>query len=83
MTTAKVVSSVRYVTDAQGQKTDVVVPLATWKALLVSWKQLAELAEDRQDILILREWLEKRAAGEAEMIPLEALEQELVADGLL
>jgi hypothetical protein len=73
----------RYVTDARGAKTDVLVPLATWEALLASWKRLIEKLEDEEDRAILREWLEKRAAGETETISLDDLERELTADGLL
>ena len=83
MTSTDVLTSVRYVTDVNGQKTDVLIPLTAWKALLSSWKKLVELLEDQEDRAILQEWLEKRAAGEVEMISLDTLEQELVADGLL
>ena len=42
-----------------------------------------EMLEDHEDQAILREWLQKRAAGEAETITLEELERELIAEGLL
>ena len=83
MSLPKSLTTVRYVTDAHGQKTDVLVPLATWEALLASWKRLMEMLEDHEDQAILREWLQKRAAGEAETITLEELERELIAEGLL
>jgi len=83
MTVAEVLATVRYVTDSKGKTTDVLIPLAAWKALLASWRQLMESLEDQEDSAILQEWLEKRAAGKVEMIPLDTLEQELVADGLL
>jgi hypothetical protein len=44
---------------------------------------LIERLENQEDQTIVQEWLEKRTRGEAKMISLEALEQELVADGLL
>ena len=69
--------------DSSGEKTDVLVPLAAWKTLLASWKQMIELLEDQEDSATLQEWLEKRAAGKVDMISLDALEQELIADGLL
>jgi hypothetical protein len=75
--------NVRYVTDAKGEKTDVLVPLATWTALLTAWERLIATLEDQEDRTILEEWLAKQAAGEAETITLEELEQELIADGLL
>ncbi len=83
MTITEVLATVRYVVDAKGEKTDVLIPLTTWEALLALWKQLIEMLEDQEDRAILQEWLEKRAAGEVEMISLDTLEQELIADGLL
>ena len=76
MTMQDVLATVRYVTDAQGEKTDVIVPLVTWKALLASWEQLSEKLEDQEDKDILQDWLEKRAKGELDMITLEDLEIE-------
>ena len=83
MTVAKVLATVRYVTDSKGETTDVLIPLTAWKALLASWKQLIESLEDQEDSAILQEWLAKRAAGKVEAIPLDTLEQELIADELL
>lgn len=83
MTITEALATVRYVVDAKGEKTDVLIPLTTWEALLALWKQLIEMLEDQEDRAILQEWLEKRAAGEVEMISLDTLEQELIADGLL
>lgn len=82
-TITEALTNVRYVLDANGEKTDVLIPLTTWEALLASWKDLLALLEDQEDRAILQEWLEKRAAGEMDMISLEDLEQELIADGLL
>ncbi len=83
MTIAEALTTVRYVMDSNGDRTDVLIPLAAWETLLASWKKLIELLEDQEDNAVLQEWLEKRAAGEADMISLDTLEQELVADGLL
>jgi hypothetical protein len=83
MTIRETLASIRYVMNANGERTDVLIPLASWKAILASWKQMIELLEDQEDSAILRDWLEKRAAGETDTITLDALEQELVADGLL
>jgi hypothetical protein len=83
MAIRKFLENVRYVMDAKGEKTDVLVPLTTWTALLASWKQLTEMLEDQEDRTVLHEWLAKRAAGEAETISLDELEQELIVDGLL
>jgi hypothetical protein len=89
MAISETITSVRYVTDSNGEKTDVLIPLSAWKTLLATWKKTIELLEDQEDKAILQEWvdnkhpLENRAAGKVEMISLDALEQELVADGLL
>ena len=81
MTIPEALTTVRYVTDVEGKKTGVLIPLAAWEALLAYWKRLVELLEDQEDRAVLQEWLEKRATGEAKMIPLDALEQELVVEG--
>jgi uncharacterized protein (DUF433 family) len=73
--------SVRYLIDAKGEKTDVLVPVTTWKALLASWKQLNEMIEDQEDRAALQDWLAKRAAGGASTISLDELEQELIGRG--
>ncbi len=44
---------------------------------------LVEQLEEREDIAIIQEWLQKRTDGEVETISLDALEQELIADGLV
>ena len=76
MTIAEVLTAARYVMDSNGEKTDVLIPLAAWKKTI-------ELLEDQEDNTILQEWLEKRAAGGIEMTSLDTLEQELVAGDLL
>ncbi len=83
MTMIEALATVRYVLDTKGEKTDVLIPLPVWKAFLASWNQLIELLEDQEDQMIVQEWLEKRASGEVDMISLEELEKELIADGLL
>lgn len=83
MTLKEIEMSLRYVTDAEGEKIDVLVPLTTWKALLASWERLLEMLEDQEDKAILQEWLEMRSRSQVEMVSLEDLEQELTADGLL
>ncbi len=83
MTISETITSVRYVTDSNGEKTDVLIPLSAWKTLLAAWKKAIELLEDQEDKAILQEWLTKRAEGKVEMISLDTLEQELVADGRL
>lgn len=74
---------VKYVADANGNKTDVLVPVEVWEALLASWKDAIARLEDREDIGIFQEWMQRRDAGQVETISLEDLEQELMADGLV
>src|SRR5260370_3101165 len=78
MAPLEMLPSVRYVTDAHGEKTDVLVPLTTWEALLASWQQLIEMLEDQEDKAIVHDWLKKRAAGEAQTVTLDELERELI-----
>ncbi len=76
------IEGAKYVVDQHGKKTEIVIPLETWKKLLASWRKLVGLLEDEEDRSIMKEWLEKRSAGEAKSISLEDLERELMADGL-
>ena len=83
MTVPEALRTVRYVIDSEGRKTDAVVPMAAFRTLVETWQKALAQLEDREDRAILQDWLERRAAGESEMISLEQLEQELMADGLL
>jgi hypothetical protein len=74
---------IRYVVDADGERTDVVIPLATWRRLLESWREAIEAKEDEEDAALLADWLERRATGAVETVPLDQLEKELRTDGLL
>ncbi len=79
----EITSSIRYVTDAEGNKTDVLIPLASWKALIITWQKLIEEIEDQEDSEAFKDWLRQRHAGEIDSMSLEEFEKELVADGLL
>ena len=57
--------------------------LATWRKLLLAWKELVERDEDEEERAILKDWLDRRATGAVETVSLDELERELVADGLL
>jgi hypothetical protein len=83
MNVTKAIKLVKYVADANGNKTDVLVPVEVWEAILAAWKETIERLEDREDLEILQEWLKQRDAGLVETISLEDLEQELIADGLV
>ena len=52
----EVLSSARYLVDAKGAKTDVVLSLSVWRNLLA-------LLEDLDDRAVVREWLPKLHAG--------------------
>ena len=83
MVTSEVLAPIRYVVDANGEKTDVMIPVATWQRMLMSWKEVVELEEDKEDSAILQDWLQRRAAGSVETVSLDDLEREMWADGLL
>ncbi len=74
---------IKYVTDESGERTDVVISLPLWKTFLTTWQQMIEKLEDQEDFAILYQWLQKRFSNELKMIPLNELEKELIADGLL
>ena len=52
----EVLSSARYLVDAKGGKTDVVLSLSVWRNLLA-------LLEDLDDRAVVREWLPRLHAG--------------------
>jgi len=54
----KVSSSARYLVDAEGNKTDVVLSLSVWKKVL-AW------LEDVADRSVVQEWLPRLQAGPA------------------
>lgn len=83
MTISDVLASARYIVDASGNKTEVVLPVQTWKKLLQTWERLADLLEDQEDQAAIRAWIAERASGSFECVSLDDLERELVNDGLL
>ena len=50
-------ASAKYVVDSDGNKTEVVIPIETWKLLLAAWHELADL-EGQENLLILQKWVE-------------------------
>ncbi len=52
----EVLSSVRYLVDASGDRTDVVLSLSVWEKIL-SW------LEDVDDRMVVQEWLPRLQAG--------------------
>ncbi len=82
MTIAAAIAAARYVVNANGEKTDVLLPVSAWETLLASGKNLTELLEDQEDGAILKEWLERRTAG-LKSISLDDLERELTDDDSL
>ncbi len=74
MTLAKALASARYIVDADGHKTEVVIPVETWQQMLATYERRITLLEDHDDREILSRWLANRAAGSEEMITLDKLE---------
>lgn len=83
MSYAELRARARYVVDANGEKTDVMVPLAIWNTIMGAWERLMDALEEQEDLAIFREWQQKRAKGEVETMSLDELEEEMIADGLL
>ncbi|NNJ09898.1 hypothetical protein EKD04_006120 [Chloroflexales bacterium ZM16-3] len=83
MTLSEALASARYIVDADGRKTEVVIPVETWQHVLTTYERLITLLEDREDREILSGWLANRTAGRETLISLDDLERELISDGLL
>jgi hypothetical protein len=83
MTIKEALTAARFVVDATGARTEVLIPVAAWRELLERWQQMAERIEDAEDAEVVAEWWRERAAGAENTVPLEVIEAELVADGLL
>jgi hypothetical protein len=83
MRIAESLADVRYVTNPDGDRTDVIVPLSAWESLLAFLEEMTDRLEDQEDIALLQEWLQARAARKTNMISLADLEEELRHDGLL
>lgn len=83
MATREAPHGVRYLTDSEGERTDVLIPLDTWQRLLSAWKEMAERLEDQEDLALAQAWLAAESEGRAKTISLDELKRELLADGLL
>lgn len=83
MTIKEALTAARFVVDATGARTEVLISVAAWRELLARWQEMAEQIEDTEDAEIVAAWWRDRARGAEDAIPLEQLEAELIADGLL
>jgi hypothetical protein len=79
MTLSEALASARYIVDADGRKTEVIIPVETWQQMLVTYERLITLLEDREDREILSNWLASRAAKSETLISLDDLERELIS----
>lgn len=75
MNVTKAINLVKYVADANGNKTDVLVPVEIWEAMLSAWKETIERLEDRENLEIFQEWLQRRDAGLGEAFGRQSLTQ--------
>lgn len=83
MKVKEVLNRVKYVSNKKGQKTEILIPVELWEALLESWQQMVEQLETKEDIALIQEWLNLKQTGRVETISLDELEQELINDGLV
>jgi hypothetical protein len=75
MTLTEALISARFVVDSDGQRTEVILPVKAWEALM-DW------LEDMEDTAIIRErWADRQVR--ASWPSLDEVEAELAADGLL
>ncbi len=61
---------------------DAIVSGSCKLATSLPWEAEFAKGEDNEDSAILRDWLQRRAAGAVETVSLDELEQELAADNL-
>ena len=61
MILAKALANVRYVTDADGQKTDAILPIQVWSELLVQLKEIAQQTEEQEEIQLIQAGLQPSA----------------------
>jgi hypothetical protein len=83
MTIQEALTAARFVVDATGARTEVLISVAAWRELLTRWQEMAEQIEDTEDAEIVAAWWRDRDRAGEDTIPLEQLEAELIADGLL
>ncbi|MFB2836455.1 hypothetical protein [Floridanema evergladense] len=83
MSITESIKLVKYLANANGEKTDVIIPIAVWESLLASWSNMVEALENREDATIFQAWLHQKKTGELQIISLDDLEKELMADGLI
>lgn len=80
MTLAEALTSARYIVDANGRKTEVIIPIEAWQHVLATYERLITLLEDREDREILSDWLAQHATGRETLVSLDDLERDLIAD---
>jgi hypothetical protein len=73
----------RYVTDLNGERTDVIVPLESWRLLIESWQRMAEILEERGEIGLLESWIASRTASQDEPPNLDDFERRFKGNGFL
>lgn len=83
MALSEALAGVRFLTNTEGKRTDVLLSWEVWVLLLQLLQELMEQVEDREDAAVVGSWLEARAGGTVETISLEALESELRDDGCI
>lgn len=79
MTLTEALASARYIVDANGRKTEVIIPVETWQHVLATYERLITLLEDREDREVLTDWLARRATSSEVLMSLDDLEQELIS----
>lgn len=76
MTLAEALAATRFIVAGQGQRTDVVLPVAAWQTVI-------NLLEDLEDQALVRDWLARRRAAalpaDLGLIPWEDVKVELDA----
>ena len=76
MTLAEALSSVRYITNADGQKTGAILPVQVLSELLILLKDRTQQAENREDVQLIQAWLQARTEDRIDTVSIAELEIE-------
>lgn len=71
----------KYLVDDEGHKTDVLLPIEDWEALLAEWRRVLDAIEDLEDLGVFGDWLASRDSERATAVSLDEVEREWLADG--
>lgn len=82
MKIADALASAKYVVDSEGNKTEVVIPIETWKLFLDALHELVNL-EGQDSLPVLQKWIEAETVNVTQREPLTFQEWESLWDAVV